>query len=336
MIARLRIWLPFALTIPEKEQYSVYAYELDGYRISTYPPTRSERADTYSDIDCIRIDNRNAYRADVLRIDFQKESFDRTEGHEIDPPRIFLQSVINDFLARLRFVTSASQVKPIEFPNLSWNLQYLSDDESELPEEKGKIRDGAARPLRASYLALTKEVWEDLHSLNPYYDPPVWNTLLLDAKSLLPEIGPAIVLAFTALEVFISRTLDQIVAPNTQHGALWAWVNGRGSLKDPSIEEKYDFLSRHIIGNTIKDNNELWEAFKHLRKARNSFVHDGIARVGNETVNIEKARYFIAKANEILDFLKAALPPEYRSPEFQHQANIQYSFKPIQFDSNSS
>ena len=40
MIARLFVLLPFSLTVPEGEQFPVYEYEDDGYRIRVYPPGR--------------------------------------------------------------------------------------------------------------------------------------------------------------------------------------------------------------------------------------------------------------------------------------------------------
>lgn len=336
MIARIHILLPFSLTVPEKENYPIYEYEVDEYHIRIFPPERSERADSHTDAEDITINETIAFNADVLRIDFQKESFNRTETSELDPPSELIKNVANGFLARLRYVANASKVKLIEFPNVNWNIRYLNDDDTELPQEKGYVRGKGGRKFQYSYVALNKEVWEDVHSILPGQQLPVWKTLLLDADSILPEVGPAIVLTFTALEVFISKTLDSIAASSELNNDLWEWINSRGYLKDPSIKERYDFLSRHLIGKSIKENNDLWEPFKHLRKARNSFAHDGIAMIGDKTVTEEKARFFIIKANEIIDFIKNEIPEDLRWPEFKHEIKIQFSHMLIKPDAESS
>lgn len=325
MIARIHILLPFALTVPEKEQYPIYEYVVDDYRIRIYPPEKSEKADIYTDAEDIKINGVTAFNADVLRIDFQKENFNRTESSELDPPPELINGIANDFLACLRYVANASKVKMIEFPNVNWNIKYLNDDETELLEEKGYVRGKGGRKFQYSYVALNKEVWEDVHSILPGKNLPVWKTLLLDANSVLPEIGPAIILTFTALEVFISKTLDDLAASSEINNDLWEWINKRGYLKDPSIEEKYDFLSHYLIGSSIKENNDLWEPFKHLRKARNSFAHDGIAMVGIDHVTEEKARFFIIKANEIIDSIKNEIPEKLRWPEFKHEIKLEFS-----------
>lgn len=325
MIARIHILLPFALTVPEKEQYPIYEYSMDEYRIRLYPPEKSEKADSYADAENIKINGVTAFNADVLRIDFQKDSFNRAEYSDLDPPAALIIDVANDFLSRLRFVANASKVKMIEFPNVNWNIRYLNDDETELDEEKGFVRGKFGRRFQYSYIVLNKEVWENVHSIAPGKNIPVWKTLLLDADSVLPEIGPAIILTFTALEVFISKTLDDLAATSNISDDLWKWINSRGYLKDPSIEEKYDFLSHHLIGSSIKDNNKLWESFKHLRKARNSFAHDGIPMVGDEPVTEKSARNFIIKANEIINAIKEKLPEALKWPEFRHEIKMEFT-----------
>jgi hypothetical protein len=323
-IARIHILLPFALTVPKKEQYPINEDVADGYRIRIYPPEKSEKVDSPTDVEDIKINGVSAFNADVLRVDFQKDNFNRTESIELDPPAELIKSVANDFLARLRYVANASKVKSIEFPNVNWNIRYLNDDETELAEEKGFVRGKSGRKFQYSFVALNKEVWEDVHSISPGQNLPVWKTLLLDAHSVLPEIGPAIILTFTALEVFISKTLDDIAATSEISNELWKWINNRGYLKDPSIEEKYDFLSRHLIGFSIKDDDHLWEPFKHLRKARNSFAHNGIPMIGDEPVTEDKARFFIRKANDIIESFKNNLPDVLKWPEFKHDIKMEF------------
>ena len=332
MIARFYIQLPFALTIPENEPYTVYVYKSGPYNIKFFFPVRGEKADSYFDADNIKLSGKKAFNADILRIDFQKKSFNRKKDSEDDPPIDLVETVANNFLARLRYVTNASRVKLIKLSNLNWSSTYLTDNESQLRNDKRYIRGRGMRKYEFSYIVLNKQIWDNIHSIQPDYALPVWKTLLLDAGSILPEIGPAIILTFTALEVFISKTLDDIVATKRFDNDFWEWVNNRGFfLKNPTIEEKYDFLSRHLIGKSIKDNKELWESFKHLQKARNSFAHTGVAMIGNEIVTEEKARNFIDKANEIIELLKNELPQKLRWPEFKNEVKLEFSqviFKP--------
>lgn len=280
-------------------------------------------ANRYSSADSMKMDGKPAMSADVLHIDFQTKRFNRKVDAQVDPPPELIEEIANDFLARLRYVTNASKIKLIKLSNLNWSCTYLKDDGTELRKNKRYICGRGVRKFVFSYVALDKQIWEDIHSIPPGYEFPVWKTLLLDAASILPETGPAIILTFTALEVFISKILDSVAKYNKIDRDFWGWVNSRGYLKEPSIEEKYNFLSLHIIGKSIKENNDLWEAFKHLRKARNSFAHTGVAMIGDELVTEEKTRFFIRKAKEIIDFIKKEIPEELRWLEFKHGVQME-------------
>jgi len=52
-----------------------------------------------------------------------------------------------------------------------------------------------------------------MHQLPDGYEPPPWEVLLLDAIGELPNVGTAIVLSATALEVFIAAILNRVGAP---------------------------------------------------------------------------------------------------------------------------
>ena len=324
MIARIHILLPYALTIPEKEPYHVYGYKYGGYIIRFFFPRKSEKADSYSGADITKINGKVAMNADALHIEFQKKRFDRTNNKQTDPPLELIEEVTNDFMSRLRYATNASKVKLIKLSESNWTCTYLKDDGTELKKDKRYLRERGMRRFEFSYVALNNEIWENINSIPPGYNLPAWKTLLLDAESILPEIGPAIVLTFTALEVFISKILDDIVKHSGIESDFWEWINNRGYLKEPSIEEKYDFLSSHLIGKSIKDDNQLWEAFKHIRRARNSFAHTGVAMIGEEIITIERTQIFIKKAKEIIEFIKNQIPEELRWPEFNHQVQIEF------------
>ena len=329
MLARVHIILPYVLLIPENENYKVYAYKIDGYQVRIYMPERSERADSYDDAETKHINGTKAFNADVLRIDFQKDEFNRKEEEieensllSTDLPIDLIKDVANEFLNRLRYATNGCRIKLLESPLTNWNIQYLNDDGTELDEEKGYVRGRFCRYFNFSYVAVNNEVWENTHSLEPFSPLPVWKNLLLDAEALLPEVGPTIILTFTSLEVFISTTLDSLVETGSVNKELWKWINTRGPLKEPSIEEKYDFLLKHILGVTLKGNNTTWDAFKHLQKARNSFAHEGIAKIGNKIVTSDKARDFIVKSKEIINTIREALPDTHKWPEFKPEIEV--------------
>ncbi len=210
MLARLFVLLPFNLTVPDGEQFIVYEYEDSGYKVRFYPPGRSDRAPSSTDPDQLKINGIPAFQAEVLRIDFHKDSFDRRSEIPCDPPEPVINRAINSFLVRLRHVLHAAQVRPLNFPLVTWRLQYLNDDETELEKKERFVRGRGTFQFSFSWTALTKKVWDDVHNLQPDYEPPPWESLLLDASAELPSIGPAVVLAATALEVFISQVLDQL------------------------------------------------------------------------------------------------------------------------------
>jgi len=325
MIARLFIILPFSVMIPDGEQFKIYEYMDDGYKIRFYPLQKSAETAEQFKRNELRINGMPAFQANTLRIDFLKDDFERTVESECDPSYSFIRKTVNSFLLKLRFVTHGSKIRPIDFPTASWHLQYLNDDESKPKEEKGLIRGRGGRKFQFSWIALNNEIWDNLNKLSPDYVPPQWDSLLLDADSSLPEVGPSIVLASTALEVFISHILNELARDSSIPSDLWKWINSRQFwLKDPDTSEQFDKLLKILLGTSLKENNILWEAFKNLKNARNSFVHQGAASIGNKPVSDVDARNLVIKAIEIIKFIKDKLPEELQWPEFKHSLKVEF------------
>jgi hypothetical protein len=325
MIARLSVLLPFHLTVPDGQQFPVYQVEDSGYGIHFYPPGRSENAPPLTEEEKITIDGVTAFQADALRIDFRKESFDRRAGTHIDPPEDVIDRAINFFLTRLRHVTRAGQVRPVRFPLVTWRMRYLNDDESEFKEEAGLVRGRGIKSIPFSpVIPLTNKIWADVFDLPPDYEPPPWESLLLDATVEMPSIGPALVLAATALEVFISRVLDRLAPTKVVPPELWHWINERGNwLKEPALEEQYGVLMKLLTGHSLKEEPLLWEAFKNLKDARNAFVHEGIAKIGQIPVSTETANKLIASASNIIEKVREWLPNELHWPEFKYDVPVE-------------
>jgi hypothetical protein len=97
----------------------------------------------------------------------------------------------------------------------------LNDDGTELEREEGKVRGRIGRRVEMSYRLINKEVWNEVNNLPFNYEAPRWDSLILDALKQLPEKGPAIIIAFTALEVFISSVLTNLHLKSQLPKKLW-------------------------------------------------------------------------------------------------------------------
>lgn len=324
MIARLLVQLPFEIYIPDGEHFTLYEYDVDLYKIRTCLLLRSKKPSPEDQTDHIVINDVPAFSADVLRIDFIKHSFDRCVISMDDPPVHLMEHAVNSFLIKLRHVGRAPHVRPVSLIDTSWRLQYLNDDETDLPNEEGFYRGRGSIHWSLTFVALTKSVWEDVFQLPPDYQPTPWDELLLDAVGELPNIGAGIVLAATALEVFIARTLDQLAQRSKLSPDIWKWLNGRKDRdRNPSVDEQFDSLLKILSGHSLKEELQLWELFANLKSARNSFVHEGAAKVGGSPIDDSKARQLILAAGDVIKKIQEWLPEDMRSPSFTRTIKLE-------------
>lgn len=192
--------------------------------------------------------------------------------------------------------------------------------------------------LSVSFTSLTPEVWKTVHDLTPEFEPPPWDGLLLDAQEELPKIGTAVVLAATALEVFISQILDQLAAEEVVPPELWTWINDRGDHRlDPSVTEQFDRLLEFFTGHSLKKEVPLlWECVRNLRDARNTFVHQGTAMIGNKPLETARASELIAGSHRIVDTVREWLPEKLQWPKFRHEVKLQITSKPFPREANKA
>ena len=325
MLAVLHIALPFDLVLPTGTEYSCYAIQLDGYEVTVEVPARSDRPSSPEVPEHIFLNGKPALVADVLTVSFRRDSFNRQALSEIDPPATTINAVIKSFLERLKFVARAPQVRPIQFPQCRWHLSYLTDERTELKKEDAFIRGRGTAQFSFSYIACDPALWDQVFSLPHEFEAPPWHTLLVDSRGALPHVGTAVVLAATALEVFISDVLHKIATESTLPADLWGWITDRGDWqKEPSVEEQYSILLQVLCGHSLKEDGTLWEAFKNLRKARNSFVHEGVAMVGKKPLQASGAMNLIERADQIVSRVREWMPEEHRWPKFEHAVQMRF------------
>jgi hypothetical protein len=323
MLAVLHIAVPFTMIVPLHVQFNLYAASIDGYEVTFDVPKSSGTPATLESPDYVLLNEMPAYMADVLEVRCRSDSFDRRVETEIDPPKTTIAAVVGSFLERLKFVVRAPQVRLVEFPLCRWHLRYLSDDGSELVEEEGFVRGRGAAQFSFGFVALHPNVWDSTHSLPHEYKVEPWHSLLVDARGALPHVGTAVVLAATALEVFIGAVLTRLASESTVPKELWGWITDRGDWqKEPSVEEQFSVLLHVLCGHSLKEDEGLWEAFKNLRTARNSFVHEGRAMLGKQPLQADRAAALIDKADQLLVRVREWLPEHMRWPVYAHAVQV--------------
>jgi len=324
MLAKLFILVPFELTLPDGAEYRIYGIEKDGYHIHFDVPCRSDKVVSPTAPQAVKINGTQAFQADVIAITFQRDSFERTTESSIDPPEPIIQYALDYFLGRLKYVVKGHQIRLIDFPQCQWTLKYLNDDGSELEETTGHVRGRGARSFSFSFIGCDPSIWDSIFTLSDDFEAPAWHTLMIDSRGALPHIGSVLVLAATALEIFIADLLDKLVKETPIPPSLWGWINDRGHWqKEPSVEEQYDSLLNIMTGHSLKDDNELWEVLKNLKRARNSFVHEGVAKLGRNALTAEDTAALIGKADLIISKIREWVPAHCQWPVFEHQFQIE-------------
>lgn len=344
MIARFTIAMPFIISLIEGEILEPFNFVADGYTGKIYPPYQSKNIsrsdDPLSTIELLEVleelnpitipqsTNRvtfnglNTIPTNALKIDFFKPQFSRTpgmEGDDIDPPLSLCFTIANSFIGRLRLLNRGSHVKPLLQRKALWRIDYLSDNEEILPIDPALIRTTLKKHVSFTACCINKNLWENIESLPNNFTAPLWDVLILDARNLLPEVGPAMVVASAAIETFIAWCLDQLQLSETSSVPtdLWNWINDRSNdfYKQPSVDERCDILLKVLTGKSLKDNSKLWQSYNELRKARNSFSHAGTAvryKKNNVILDLAHATRLVSDAEAIIDWIEALLPDNLR------------------------
>ncbi|MBN1461402.1 MAG: hypothetical protein JXA57_17885 [Armatimonadetes bacterium] len=327
MLARLHILLPYTLTVAEDEEFPIYEMTDGDYTVRFLPPQRDPSMMFGKRPTGLKLNGKSALEANVMRIDFHKEEFDRAIAGSIDPPEDVIRRAVGEFHSRLRFTARAAHASAVSFPWSQWRLDYTNDDGSELEAREGYLRGRGSLQFQWSFIGISPEVWKNIFDLPPEFAVPVWNGLRLDALAALPSVGTAVVLAATSLEVFISVLLDRLASERGLSNNLWTWIRDREgrTLQQPSVEEQFDVLLKEFSGHSLKEDTGLWEAFKNLKSARNSFVHEGIARVGKTSLTKEGAMVLVSKVDGIIERIRGWIPEDMQWPVPQAKVNLEWT-----------
>lgn len=265
--------------------------------------------------DNVLVGGKKVGQVNLLIIDFIKSEFDRSlnplQGTDPKPELAF--QIANDVLGRIRVYSRAFQIRPVLIGSDSWQLAYLSDDGQLLEHDPAKKRFQTSVIATIGAAAVTPEIFQLVGPNWQKPEPYVWDQLLLDAQAQLPDIGAAIVMAYSSLETFIQWALQILNDKQPLPGGLWDWINERDHWsKEPSVTEKFDALLRVFSEQSLKDDARLWQTFADIRKARNSVAHEGVATLSGKPIDAGKAKQLVDGAHEIIAWVERLLPETHR------------------------
>ena len=274
------------------------------------------------------IDGQAVVACDLVRVDAHAPEFDRSSGFDVkaDPVVGHVFELVNRWLILYRTITGATMVRAVSTDSATWRVIYRADDGTELAVSEGSVRGrGMVRVEVAGRSTLTPEFWRDLWSAIPDdYEVARWDELRVDAAELLPNIGAALVLAYTALEIRIDDAIEVLAGSSITDRQVWNWfVRKRPLAMLPSTEDKAKALFRIFTGSSMADSDEVWRTFTRLRKARNAFAHGGVARnEQGQALTVADAAALVAESRSVQDWLESHLPPTRRRPTLEQKAEI--------------
>jgi hypothetical protein len=354
MLARARILLRYPIFVASRAVLTPHEYQDGKYRIRVHAPVMSSTAsaghvpgsplrpdmietvmvpaDPQAEVDNILLGGRRTVASDLLVIDFFSETFDRRPREnpleDGDPSGKVILETVNRWLAKMRVISRSGNLVPLDPFGVNWVLNYLTDDGQPLAVQEGLLRTFVGSGRKLGVTGMDAGAWDDSWNLPTYYDPPVWDVLHLDAVNLLPAVGPAIVLAYAALETFIAQTIDALAPSAGINPDFWKWTTNRDPwTQNPSVADQFDVLLKVVCGHSLKEDNRLWERFQEIRKARTSFVHEGKAMVGPVEVSIEKVHELIGACGEILDRIEEWMPEAMRRPRLTRPGGLEISYR---------
>lgn len=318
MIAQFRALLPESIRLIPGEILLPYEMEFRGHKIRVFPPMKADRSKSINLVEGapsgdITISGSPTIDANMIQLEVTADTFDRIEGRELECLKSQLDlffAALNETIVKIRVVTRSHFLKPLSEPYTDWVIRYFNDDGTKLQKQPGLFNGQYKQHEEIRAVILQAESWRHVQTINLR----TWENLILDARDSLPESGPAIVLASTALETFISYALDvlQKESGGSFSAAAWEWLNTRKDRKNPSTNEQFTGLLKLFTGKSLSDEVNLWKSFLELSEARNKFVHEGQATLKGTFVDVNQAATLVSKAEEILTWGESLLPEKNR------------------------
>ena len=351
MLARLRILLPFELAVPTDVRLKTYELATDDHRLRLHAPYRAklrhdllqlgrqhsiapreafQPADDATTED-ITIGGKPTELANTLVVDiFDADFLDRAEGAGEREVELGFAAA-NAFLSAVRTLARAPHVRQVQPQTTVWHLDYLDDDIGRLESEEGLVQGRGGVSTHLQLFTVQAELWEAAVELaSGGFEPSPWDTLLLDAVDLVPQGGPALALAYTAIETRAFTAADLLAAESSVGQQLWSWARERSedySKDSPSVGEVLDPVLQALGGKSLKDDDpDLWKSFTELRRARNSFIHEGTPRISKrkrertdrrQEVDRDKTAELVGQASSVVRWIESLLPEQERTPTYE-------------------
>ncbi len=331
MLARIAVHLPQSLWLQENAQFNSFTTILDGETLVVYPlqcsfevrpdsqgnfnvndiylmltPVQQERIYPF-----VRMDGQFVKHANLLQIDLVGRNFRRDAGAVPDPSDTVVEQVVMNVIARLRYTIGAPPVREFRLVDTFWTIRYLADDGSELVEEEGLVRGRVHAPFRFQFTGLNEASWEHVTSLTFDFQPQIWERLYLDALFLLPEVGPALTLAISAIET----ATDQMI----EHRLQGQPTEAERLIAANRLGQRLDRVAKQVAGISLKSDPPVWEAFDRLRRARNMAAHEGRPVLDGVVVTDIVAQEMILAIRPVLDWVEHLIGPDFRSHRDTHE-----------------
>lgn len=319
MIARFIFELPTSINIRPSDSLPPLSITYKNTPCLVYAPYQLSHSgqgptDTPAP-DVLYVDGEVTYLANVLQVDVMGD-FDRSEKSKVGPEYDIALEAAQKMVELFRSLVRSPFMAPPD-KRLGWRVRYLKDDGTEFEYTAGLVRGrGTHIMLQGERAWLSPEIWSAL-SLEARDAVPQSDALMLDALNLLlmRHMGAAIVMAYTAIEVRIGTALELLAKrnPGIIGTSFWAWLNNRRN--EPSVEDELTDILNMLSGRSLKQESALWTAYCELRKARNSFAHEGNPVLpGGAGVTSQKALELLSSAQQIVDWIEIGLLASERRP----------------------
>jgi hypothetical protein len=332
MLARIAVHFPQSLWMQESASFDSFTTQVAGETVAIYPPfqcpfeVRPDQDGNFNVNDIyrmltpvqqertypfVRMDGQLVKHANLLQIDIIRRDFTREAGAPADPPNTFVEQLVMNVVARLRYTIGAPTFREFRLVEAFWTLRYLADDGSELAEQKGLVRGRVHAPFKFQFTGLDGSSWTRVKSLPFTFRPHIWERLYLDALFLLPEVGPALTLAISAIETAADQMIEDRLRATPADAKKLIATNRLG--------QRLDRVAMQVAGVSLKDDSTLWSAFDRVRRGRNMAAHEGTPLLDGVPVTDVVAREMILAIRPVLDWIERLMSPQFQSHRDPHE-----------------